>query len=33
VLEDDRPQTLAETMAALEKGLAAWFQKQGTEIQ
>ena len=26
--EDDRPDTLAEAMAALEKGLARWFEEQ-----
>jgi hypothetical protein len=28
VFEDDRPDTLAEAMAALEKGLAEWFEEQ-----
>ena len=31
--EDDRPETLAEAMAALEAGLARWFQEQGVEIE
>lgn len=29
VFEDDTPTTLAEAMAALEKGLAEWFDEQG----
>ena len=29
--EDDRPDTLAEAMAALEAGLARWFEEQGIE--
>lgn len=29
VFEDDHPTTLAEAMAALEKGLAEWFEEQG----
>ncbi len=29
VFEDDTPTTLAEAMAALEKGLAEWFEEQG----
>jgi hypothetical protein len=29
VFEDDKPDTLAEAMAALDKGLAAWFKEQG----
>jgi hypothetical protein len=32
VFEDDRPRTLAEAMAALEKGLAKWFKEQGIEL-
>jgi hypothetical protein len=32
VFEDDRPDTLAEAMAALEKGLAGWFKEQGIDI-
>jgi hypothetical protein len=31
VFEDDRPDTLAETMAALEKGLAEYFKREGIE--
>jgi hypothetical protein len=31
--EDDKPDTLAEAMAALEKGLARYFQDQGTEAE
>jgi len=30
VFEDDRPHTLAEAMAALEKGLAAYFEREGS---
>jgi signal recognition particle subunit SEC65 len=30
--EDDRPKTLAEAMAALEKGLRQWFIEQGIEL-
>ena len=33
VFEDDRPDTLAEAMAALEKGLAKWFKEQGVEVE
>jgi hypothetical protein len=28
-VEDDRPGTLAEALAALEAGLARWFEEQG----
>jgi len=31
-VEDERTDTLAEAMAALEKGLARWFEEQGVEI-
>jgi|SRR5579883_2150354 len=31
VFEDDRPDTLAEAMAALEKGLAEYFEREGWE--
>jgi hypothetical protein len=31
--EDDRPDTLAEAMAALEAGLARWFHEQGVDIE
>lgn len=30
--EDDKPDTLAEAMAALEKGLAKWFKEQGIKV-
>jgi hypothetical protein len=30
--EDDTPETLAEAMAVLEAGLAAWFEEQGVEL-
>jgi hypothetical protein len=30
--EDDRPDTLAEAMAVLERGLAQWFKEQGIEV-
>jgi hypothetical protein len=32
VFEDDKPDTLAEAMAALEKGLTEYFEREGTEI-
>jgi hypothetical protein len=32
VFEDDKPDTLAEALAALEKGLAEWFKDQGIEV-
>ena len=32
VFEDDKPDTLAEAMAALEKGLRTWFDEQGIEV-
>jgi hypothetical protein len=32
VFEDDRPDTLAEAMAALEKGLRKWFDEQGIDL-
>jgi hypothetical protein len=28
-----RSDTLAEALAALEKGLAMWFEEQGTEVE
>jgi hypothetical protein len=31
VFEDDKPNTLAEALAVLEKGLAVWFEEQGIE--
>jgi hypothetical protein len=30
--EDDRPDTLAEALAALEKGLTAYFRRESIEI-
>jgi hypothetical protein len=30
--EDNRPDTLAEAMAALEKGLRKWFDEQGIDL-
>lgn len=30
--EDDKPDTLAEAMAALEKGLKKWFREQGVDL-
>jgi hypothetical protein len=30
--EDDRPDTLAEAMAALEERLKNWFNEQGVEL-
>lgn len=30
--EDDRPNTLGEALAALEKGIRAWYVKQGIEL-
>lgn len=31
--EDDRPDTLAEAMASLERGLAKWFEEQWVEVE
>jgi hypothetical protein len=31
--EDDRPDTLAEALAALEKGLKKWFDEQGVDLE
>ena len=31
--EDDRPNTLAEALAALERGLRGWYEEQGIEIE
>ena len=31
IFEDDKPNTLAEAMAALEKGLAEYFEREGIE--
>ena len=33
VFEDDRPNTLAEALAALEIGLTKWFKEQGIEVE
>jgi hypothetical protein len=33
VFEDDRPRSLAEAMAALEKGLRKWFKEQGIDLK
>jgi hypothetical protein len=30
--EDDRPDTLAEAMTALEVGLARWFEEEGIDL-
>lgn len=32
VFEDDKPDTLAEALAALEKGLTKWFKEQGIDL-
>src|SRR5205807_173935 len=32
VFENDKPDTLAEALAALEKGLTKWFKEQGIEV-
>ena len=32
VFEDDKPDTLVEAMAALEKGLTEWFKQEGIEL-
>src|SRR5882724_5260720 len=32
VYEDDKPDTLAEAMASLEKGLRKWFDEQAVEL-
>ena len=31
--EDDKPDTLGEAMASLERGLARWFEEQGVEVE
>ena len=31
--EDDRPRSLSEALAALEKGLRDWFEEQGIEVE
>lgn len=33
VFEDNKPDTLAEAMAALEMGLRKWFKEQGIEVE
>jgi hypothetical protein len=33
VFEDDRPDTLAEALAALENGLRKWFDEQGIDLK
>jgi hypothetical protein len=33
VFEDDRSDTLAEALAALEKGLRKWFDEQGIDLK
>jgi hypothetical protein len=33
VFEDDKPDTLAEALAALEKGLTKWFKEQGIDLE
>ena len=33
VFEDDKAETLAEAMAALEKGLNKWYKEQGIEMK
>jgi hypothetical protein len=33
IYEDDRPDTLAEAMASLEKGLREYFKEEGIEIE
>ena len=30
--EDDKPDTLAEAMASLERGLAEYFEREGIEL-
>ena len=30
--EDDKPGTLAEALAALEKGIRQWYKEQGMEV-
>jgi hypothetical protein len=32
-VEDDRPDTLSEALAALEVGLTRWFEEQGVELE
>ena len=33
IFEDNKPETLAEAMAALEKGLTKWFREQRIEVE
>jgi hypothetical protein len=33
VFEDDRPDTLAEAMAVLEKGIRQWCKEQGIDLE
>ena len=33
VFEDNKPDTLAEGMATLEKGLAEYFEREGIELE
>ena len=33
VFEDDRPDTLAEALASLERGLAEYFNREGIELE
>ena len=33
VFEDDRPDTLAEALATLEKGLAEYFEREGIDLE
>jgi len=33
VFEDDKPDTLAEAMTALENGLRKWFEEQGEDLE
>jgi hypothetical protein len=33
VFEDDKPDSLAEALASLERGLAEYFEREGTEPQ
>jgi hypothetical protein len=33
VFEDDRPDTLAEALASLERGLAEYFEREGIELE
>ncbi len=33
VFEDDRPNTLAEALVAIEQGKQAWYQEQGLDLE